>query len=108
LTVEGPTGRQAIAQAVVDTGFTGSLALPEHMATSLELLPLGEQLATLADGRPVRLAAYEAAVLWDSQRRTVRVLETSGAPLIGMALLRGYELRMHVAPEGEVTLTALA
>jgi clan AA aspartic protease len=107
LTIEGPGGERKVTQAVVDTGFTGSLAVPEETAGSLQLTPLGEQRATLADGRLVRLRTYEASVMWDGQRRNLRVIETSGATLVGMALLRGYDLRMQVIPGGDVTFTAL-
>lgn len=106
LMVRGPDGRERVVRAVVDTGFTGTLMLPPALVEELELVRHGVQRATLADGSAVYLDIHEAAIVWDDQLRDVRVLAAGGDPLVGMALLRGYELTMEVVDGGVVRIAA--
>jgi hypothetical protein len=53
------------------------------------------------------LDVYEAAVIWDGQVRNILVDETDADPLIGMRLLRGYELKMQVRSHGKITIKRL-
>ena len=50
---------------------------------------------------------YEVTVLWDGSLRRIAVDEASTAPLVGMALLHGYELSVQVRNGGSVTIKAL-
>ena len=47
---------------------------------------------------------YAAEVIWDGASRMVEVNLTETVPLIGMAMLFGHELYMHVTDGGEVTI----
>lgn len=99
-------GRETFA-AVVDTGFTGSLTLPRVLVDLLSLPLLGSTPATLADGSTTTLEVYEAMVVWHGLSRPVECLVTEGAPLMGMSLLRGSELRVEAEPGGEVVVRPL-
>lgn len=99
--------RRAWIEAVLDTGFTGYLTLPNDMAASLSLAPRGSRDAVLADGSVVDLDVYRARVVWHGRERPVSVLGAEGAPLVGMALLSGSELRIQVTGGGEVTVEEL-
>jgi clan AA aspartic protease len=108
LKVRGPRGRQQETEAVIDTGYTASLTLPPTLIATLGLRWQSLDRGTLADGSECLFDVYEATVVWD--RRTMRILvdEADTDPLLGMALLSGYELNMQVRPSGKVTLKRLA
>ena len=61
----------------------------------------------LADGSECLFDVYEATVTWDRREQRVLADEADTDPLIGMALLSGYELKVHVRPRGEVTIKRL-
>ena len=50
----------------------------------------------LADGSECLFDVYEATVVWDGKGQRVLVNEADTDPLVGMALLSGYELKMQV------------
>lgn len=107
LLVRGPSGRERVLRAVVDTGFTGSLMLARAMVEDLELVYLGSQRGMLANGNAVDLDMHEATIVWDHQPRNAHVLVAGADPLVGMALLRGYELTILAVEGGAVRIAAL-
>ncbi|GAP95752.1 hypothetical protein NIES2104_22760 [Leptolyngbya sp. NIES-2104] len=50
---------------------------------------------------------YEGFVIWDGQIRTIEINESETDPLVGMALLEGYELNIQGVAGGEVTIRRL-
>ena len=62
---------------------------------------------TLADGSQCLFAVYEAKVTWDGKPRRILVDEADTDPLVGMALLSGYELKMQVRSRGKVSIKRL-
>jgi hypothetical protein len=48
-----------------------------------------------------------ARVLWHGGERPVRVLVAEATPLLGMALMRGSELRVECVGGGEVSVERL-
>jgi clan AA aspartic protease len=107
LTVLGPEGQQEEIEAVVDTGFNGWLSLPPPLITELDLPWRRRGCATLADGSETLFDIYEATVIWDKHRRRVPVDEAATVPLVGMALMSGYELKIQVRNDGKVTIKPL-
>lgn len=95
------------AGAVIDTGFNGFLTLTPSLIEALGLPWLCRQQAELADGSIQTFDVYEARVEWDGQPRAVEVEAVDAQPLVGMALMRGYELRMQIVAGGSVTISAL-
>jgi clan AA aspartic protease len=94
-------------EAVVDTGFTGHLTLPSATVEALGLPIIGSAESTLADGSLVVEDVCLARVLWHGGERPVRVLVAEAAPLLGMALMRGSELRVECVGGGEVSVERL-
>jgi clan AA aspartic protease len=108
LKVRGSRRREQEIEAVIDTGYTEWLSLPPNVVASLGLRWETIGHGTLADGSECVFDVYEAEVLWDGRARRFFVDEADTNPLVGMALLSGYELRMQVRPGGKITIKQLA
>jgi clan AA aspartic protease len=104
LTVVGPDQRPQAVDAVLDTGFNGFLTLPSHVVRTLRLPFVGHRRATLGDGSIAVLDLYLATVLWHEQEREVLVLQADGGPLVGMALLYGSRVVLHIVDDGDVLI----
>jgi len=107
LSLEGPSGQQRATNAVIDTGFTGYLALPAEQVSQLGLRFLGARIGVLADGRPAVLNAFRAVVEWHGERRSVPALEVQGSALLGMALLHGSRMTMDIVENGPLQIEPL-
>ena len=106
VTVTGRGLRKRSLTAIVDTGFTDFLLLPDGLIAFLQLTELPVQAkAVLADGSEISSPYYEVGILWDGVLRQVPVIGTDGTALIGMSLMRGYDLSISVEEGGAVTLT---
>lgn len=99
-----PAGLREFA-AIIDTGFNGYLTAPHQVIAALGLAVCGDTEAALGDGREVRLPTYEAIAEWFGRRLAVPVLESESGILLGMSLLRGCNLDVHVSPGGKVQIT---
>ena len=108
LTLRGPDGKEQELEAVIDTGFDGSLTAPPDVIPALGLPLRRRGRALLADGSATVFDIYEATVMWDGRPRRVSVDEVDVTPLLGMSLLYGYELRMQVVERGSVVLNPLS
>ncbi len=108
LTTCGFRGREQEVEAVVDSGYTGWLTLPPAVIAALNLRWRSFGRGILADGSVSVFDIYQANVVWDGHVRRVFVDEFDAPPLIGMALLRGYEYKMEVRARGRVTIKRLA
>lgn len=62
----------------------------------------------LADGSETLFDVHEATVTWDDRPRRIPVAAADADPLVGMALLQGYELTVRVVVGGSVFIEALA
>ena len=107
LTIRGFRGLQQEIEAVVDSGYTGWLTLPPAAIAALNLRWQTFGRGILADGSLSSFDVYQAKVMWDGRIRTVFVDEFDANPLVGMALMRGYELKMQVRARGKVTIKRL-
>jgi clan AA aspartic protease len=107
LRVRGPRGREQEIEAVIDTGYTASLTLPPALIAALGLRWQSLDRGTHADGSECLFDVYEGKVVWDGKVRRVPVDEADTDPLVGMELLRGYELKMQVRSRGKVTIKQL-
>jgi clan AA aspartic protease len=92
--------------AVIDTGFSGFLTLPSSIIAELDLTWKGRDVATLGDGTACIFEVYIASIIWDGEYRFIDINESETAPLIGMRLLRGYDLRIRTIEGGLVTIDA--
>lgn len=106
LTVHGPDG-QADVDFVLDAGFNDFLSPPSAAIASLALPIQGSVQVILGDGSSSSLDLHQAVLVWDGQPRMVRVLESGGGPLVGMALLEGHRVTFDAVEGGPVTIEAL-
>jgi clan AA aspartic protease len=107
LTVRGPDGREQEIEAVIDTGFDGSVTLPATLIATLGLVWRRRGRALLADGSESLFDIHEATVVWDGQPRRVAVDAADTDPLVGMSLLYGYELIVQAMDGGSVIIKPL-
>src|SRR6266446_2956412 len=107
LKVKGLRGREQEVEAVIDTGYTASLTLPPALIQALGLRWQTVDRVKLADGSTCIFDVYEAKVVWDGKERHILVDEADTDPLVGMRLLKGYELKMQVRARGKVTIKRL-
>lgn len=81
-------GVPANITAWIDTAFDGHLVLSLQLIKDLELEPLADTEAILADGSKVVLETYLSFLEWFGQRRPLQVIANDGRyPLLGTALL---------------------
>ncbi len=107
LLLRAASGQQQEIEAVLDTGFSGSLTLPPHMIETLGLPFRSRGGAILADGSEATFDIYAAVVVWDGLPRPVLVEAADTDPLLGMALLHGHDLHIQVVDGGHVTVKRL-
>ena len=93
-------------EVVIDTGFTGSMALPSDIISDLQLQRTRHRRVSLADGNPVTVPTYAAMIIWHGTIRRVRVLELADKPLIGMSLLWNSDIAIAARDNGRVVITA--
>ena len=85
-------GERRALDALLDTGFTGSLGMRSALAQTLGWQLHGYVEAGLASGL-ASLAVFIGEVIFDGQHQVVRAVEiTSDDVIIGLALLRDKRL----------------
>ena len=89
---------------IVDTGFTGSLTLPESIITRLGLTRYGRRPAIQASGEQRMFEIYGALVSWHGRPRPVLVYQSNSRPLLGMELLTGSRLIVDAWEGGDVII----
>lgn len=107
LVVIGPQGRTREIEAVLDTGYTGSLTLPSTVVSDLDLPFRGRGSAVLGDGSESEFDIHQATLAWAGQQRMAVIDVAETDPLLGMGLLLGHELTVQVIAGGPVTLSQL-
>lgn len=100
--------RREHIEAIVDTGFTGHLTLRPGIVERLALPVIGSAESILADGSIAIEDVCLARVVWHGTPHPVRALVADAAPLLGMSLLSGSELRISVVGGGDVRITELS
>ncbi len=94
-------------EAVIDTGFNGYLTLSSAEIVKLNLPFQSQVVVTLGEGTQANLREFLATVEWDGQARDILVLEAEGDPLVGMALLYGFDVWLRVLDGGHVRVEAI-
>ena len=102
LRVRGPAGTEVEVEAVIDTGYNGSLTLPAATAALLGLPQLVGGRATLADGSVRRFDNFTAEVFWGGTWLDVVASAVGGEVLLGMSLLAGRGPWVEAHPGGAV------
>jgi clan AA aspartic protease len=104
LVVLGPGGREREVEAVIDTGYNGSLILPPYLVAELGLPFRIRSSATLGDGSTGLFDVHDGTVHWNGRSRRIAVDVADSEPLLGMALLYGYELTIQVVEGGDLSI----
>ncbi len=108
LPLQGPDGMTRDIQAVIDTGYTGTLTLPTAVVADLGLSFSHMGWAFLANDDVVSFDVHEVIVLWDGQPRHIKADATGSTPLVGMSLLDGHDVSIRVRNGGRVLIQAAA
>ena len=87
LDILGGDGAFRSVSAVVDTGFTGALTLPESIVSDFGLDRQVPREIVLADGRKQSRITCRAELLWHGQPIDVLAYMMGDNPMIGTALL---------------------
>jgi clan AA aspartic protease len=104
LHIQSSTGTGPVVNVVIDTGFTGFLALPIDVLSAVGAPWLYYQEGILADGSTQVFDVHEVTIMWDGEPRNIEVEAIDADPLAGMALLERHQVTMVVVPGGEVTI----
>lgn len=107
LEVLSPTGQPQLTEAILDTGYDGPLTLPRAVIAVLGLPWRSRSQATLADGSVQQFDVYSGTVNWDGSLIAIWVPAIDPTPLLGMALLVGYDLRARIRVGGSVEIEAI-
>lgn len=103
--VRGAGGRSdRMIQAIVDTGFDGYISLRPDLIAELDLPFADEQESIAFGGGRVMLPVHDAVVVFAGKESGVSAISADNPPLIGMALLQGFDLFIEVIDGGEVTI----
>ena len=105
--LQGTTGTVHELEAVVDTGFNGTLTLPSETITALRLPWRTRGSALLADGSEDIFDIYAATIVWDGVPRPILVEAVDMMPLVGMRLLADHDLCLRAKPGGTVQIAAV-
>lgn len=106
LEVRGPDGAQSF-DAVIDTGYNGTLTLPPDWIDELGLPKSGEESVSLADGRVIVVPMHVGYVILDDQAYEIDVAPAQTDPLAGTALLWGFSLYVEFQAGGAVEVALL-
>ena len=104
LPVLGPSGQTREVEAVIDTGYNGTLTLPPALGAELALPLVGPSRATLANGVVETFNVHDVTVVWDGLRRDIEADAVGPTPLAGMLLLDSHSLYVEVTDGGRVAI----
>ncbi len=101
-------GNEHQIEALLDTGFNGSLTLPPATILQLGLTYRSRTLAVMADRSVGRLNVYAATSIWDGMVKPITVEVLDASPLLGMALLVNFDLQVRVVAGSLARLSAVS
>lgn len=104
LTLFDSDGESHEFDAILDTGFTGSLTLPPSIIEALGLRWRSRSSAVLANGESLAFDLFIATLMWDGSPRKILVQSIENVPLLGMAMLEEHDLTARVVVGGVVRI----
>ena len=107
LNILDSAGHQHIVPVIVDTGFTGELALPPRYVSRLGLTITEDYQGRPVTGEFISIPAGNVIVIWQNRRRRTTFLEVDSEPLLGMQFLWNHHIAIDAVANGPVTLTPL-
>lgn len=103
LTLSGENGSEDV-EFVVDTGYTGFLALPESVLASVGAELAGSGYVALAGETYRRTTIYTVTVDWGGEEIEVRAQTLANDYLLGTKMLRDHQLTVEVGEGGRVLI----
>lgn len=112
LTILDSAGNRRTVPVIVDTGFTGELALPPRYISRLGLTITEDYQGRPVTGEFISMPAGDVVVIWQNRRRGATFLQVDSEPLLGMQFLWNHHIWNHhiaidAVANGAVTLTPL-
>lgn len=104
ISIQNQAGQFIEFDGVIDTGFDGSLTLPKAVIDSLGLPWHGKSSTLLADGEIDEFDVFAGKTNWDGAIRNVLIEAAETDPLVGMAMMQGFELQVRIKPGGSLIL----
>ena len=104
LPVLGPAGQIREVEAVIDTGYNGTLTLPPSLVSELALPLVGPTQATLANGVVETFNVHDVTVLWGDVPRDIEADAVGPTPLAGLLLFDSHSLYVQVTEGGRVAI----
>ena len=92
ITLLAPGGEELAISAIIDTGYTGFLAVPRDYAIAHTLSPLAPRDVKLGDGSIKALEYFVGDVRWNGKVQRIRILATKEEFLLGISLLKDLHL----------------
>ena len=92
---------------ILDTGFTGQLALPESCVRQLGLVLNHGTRVTPATGPSVLAPAGSVLIMWQGHQIQTRVVQAGTHPLLGMSLLWNHHIAIDAVANGAVSVAPL-
>lgn len=100
-------GQRLTVEFVVDTGFAGYLTLPREVVEAMQLPYDQDVKAQLADGADALLPVHIGTIAWEASTFEVPVISVGNRPLLGTALIAGYEITAQLIEGGDVTIRTI-
>jgi clan AA aspartic protease len=105
--IEGLASTAQVA-AIVDTGFSDYLKVPEDLALTLGLPFLRYRYVLLGDDEPLQVPVHGAIVVWGGERFEVDVIVLGESVLLGQEMLRGHRLVADVLEGGALLVQRIS
>jgi clan AA aspartic protease len=107
LQIRGYAGAGFATQVVIDTGFSGHLALPQSLLESAGYQSDSQTSVIMADGSTILCDTYTIEIEWDGAWRWVTAWPLGNLPLLGSDMLRDYQLQIDYKHAGGVEIQKL-
>lgn len=104
LTICNTNGEEISIDGAIDTGFLGTLLLPNWVVRHLNLPECERETVILTDGSLSELPLHEATVLWDGEEREILAFAADTITLVGFELLRDSVAYIEFFAGGSVTI----
>lgn len=106
LSLRNEEGEDATVAAILDTGFSSYLVIPQNVVERLALPQIDLEDARMADGRLARFSVHEVTVLWHGEERQITAYAGDDIALLGVAMLRGSVTTLDFVDSDTVTIEA--
>jgi clan AA aspartic protease len=107
LSVIATDGTRHAVEFVIDTGYTGAITLPRDIIQFLGLRFVEKGWAVMANGSIEFVDRFETFLEWDGREVRAAVESVDTAPLLGVELLNGHELRVRFVQNGDVSISPI-